>query len=320
MLSIDWNKHTTEDSVKLADCIELSLVLDDGYSDGAFGYDDFIDRIRDEPYDLPDADEVPGFLDGDEADEAKIYFESAMALISQRRQWLGELYPFVGNGNEVEFTPATDEAVWMPYIYLLACANHTWVAYGDRKFTTGFEVVSKVAMKSIFNENADVFLFSQFSQDRAQMGLSARDAIIEICNKLHAPVVHEDKIPTTRQEFGIDIIAIDAGEDPLSLPFAAFAQCTIGKNWEAKRHEGHPRNRLSAYVHLTADYSNLLFIPHLPRLESGEWDAYPHETINCLLRDRFSICKMLERSRDSAYPTAGEEAAAIIEEFYQYCA
>lgn len=317
MLSITWNKVAVDDPVKLADCIELTIALDDDHTSNAFGYDDFVDLIRDEPYQpIDDVDDLD-FLDGDDADEAQIHFESAVSLVQQRRRWLGQLYPFVGDGNGVQFSPVSDQTVWMPYIYLLACSNHIFVPYGERKFTTGFEIVSKEAMRALFNEAADVFLFSQFSQDRAQMGLSAHDAVIEICTKLHAPVVNEHRIPTTRQEFGIDIVAIDAVGDPLSSPFAAFAQCTIGANWESKKHEAQPRNRLNAYVHLTAEYSNILFIPHLPRLESGEWDANPHETINCLLRDRFSICKMLERLRNFDQPNPRQEFSVVVDDFYR---
>lgn len=320
MLSINWNKVTTNGPVKLADCIELTIALDDDHVSDTFGYADYIDLIRDEPYEVAGDGEDLAFLDGDEADEAKIHFESAVSLMQQRRRWMGELYPFMGDGSEVQFSPVSDQRIWMPYIFLLACSNHVFVPYGDRKFTTGFEIVSKAAMRALFDQAADVFLFSQFSNDRAKIGLSARDAVIEVCARLHAQVVYEDRIPTTQQEFGIDIIAIDSVGDPLSSPFAAFAQCTIGSNWESKKHEAQPRNRLNAYVHLTAEYSNLLFIPHLPRLETGEWDASPHETINCLLRDRFSICRMLERVRTSSDPTAQQQMTAVIDEFYQECA
>ena len=320
MLSITWNKVAADNPVKLADCIELTIALDDDCVSDVFGYDDFVDLIRDEPYELSDDGDNQDFLDGDEADEAKVLFESAVALVQQRHQWLGELYPFVGDGNEVRFCPGRDQTIWAPYIYLLACSNHTFVPYGQRKFTTGFEVVSKAAMSALFNEATDIFLFSQFSQDRAQIGLSASEAVIEICEKLHAQIVNQSKIPTDSDEFGIDLMAIDPVGDSLASPFAAFAQCTIGANWESKRHEAQPQNRLNAYVHLTAIYSNLLFIPHLPRVQSGEWDVDLHETINCLLRDRLSICKMLERLRTFNNPTAQQEMATVIDAFYLQCA
>ena len=317
MLSINWNRLITDNPVKLADCIELTIALDRDHVSDVFGYDHFVDLIRDEPYETPDDGEDSGFLDGDQADEAKIYFEGAVSLVQQRRRWLGELYPFAADGDGVTFSPVADQMTWMPYVYLLACSNHLSVPQGQNELATSFEVVSKGAMRAHFNDAADVFLFSQFSDDRARIGLSARDAIIEICEKLHAQIVNQSRIPTTRQEFGIDVIAIDDAGDLLSSPFAAFAQCTIGANWESKKHEAQPRNRLYAYVHLTAEYSNLLFIPHLPRLESGEWDASPHETINCLLRDRLSICKMLERSRGSIRPEHQEEITAVVDEFYR---
>ena len=316
MLNLSWNKFATDDAVKLADYIELTIFLDHNHGKDEFGYSDFMRLIRDEPFDDLDDDEDQEFVDGDEADETKIHFESAVSLVEQRSRWLGELYPFEGIGDEVQFSGIPDHHKWMPYIYLLACSNHRFVVYQRRRFETGFERVAKEAMRAGFNEAADVFLFSQFSADRAKIGMSARDAVKVIAKRLRALVLNESRIPNTQQEFGIDIIAIDPAGDALSVPFAAFAQCTIGKAWEAKKHEAQIRNRLAAYIHVTVDYSNLLFIPHFPRLETGEWDASPHEVINCLLRDRYGICKMLERTRGFMDQSATQSVDAIVEEFY----
>ena len=316
MLDLNWNKFATDNPVKLADYIELTIALDHDHGKDDFGYSDFIRLIRDEPFDDLDEDADQGFVDGDEADETKIHFESAVSLVEQRSRWLGELYPFEGIGDEVQFSGVQDHHKWMPYIFLLACSNHRFLVYQRRKFETGFERISKEAMRAGFNEAADVLLFSQFSDDRAQIGRSARDAIKEIAKRLRASVINESRIPNTQQEFGIDLIAIDPAGDVLSVPFAAFGQCTIGREWEAKKHEAQPRSRLAAYIHVTVDYSNLLFMPHFPRLETGEWDAHPHEVINCLLRDRYSICKMLERTRGFEDQSRAQSIDEVVDGFY----
>ena len=125
----------------------------------------------------------------------------------------------------------------MPYVFLLACSNHSVVTLAGLQLDKEFEKISKEAMKALFHESANVFLFSQFSRDRAEMGLSAKDAVKCLAKKLNARVKNEDDIPEGRHEFGIDIAGIDSSSDGLGYPFFAFAQCTVatGLASQAKR-------------------------------------------------------------------------------------
>ena len=311
MLELNWNKGVAKDPVKLADYIELTLTIDDDHFGNEFTYAHFVNLIQDEPYvgnqeDSATDDELDEgseeFLAGDEMDEALEHYENAVSLIAQRSQWLGDQYPFSGLGQEVRFAVGQDKGKYMPYIFLLVCSHHQIVRPPNetirghtRRLAVEFEHICKEAMKSFFNEQADVFLFSQFSNDRSNLGRSAREAVRNLAMKLNAGVKNEDDIPNGPNEFGIDIAAIDALDDQLGYPFFAFAQCTISQDWHKKKEEAQSQHALSAYIDLQVSHSNLIFIPYLPRLSTDRWSVPPHYTINCIICDRYRICKLLQR-------------------------
>ena len=105
MLDISWNASMVKDHVKLADFIELELIkaVHDSGVQIEFNYANFMSLLQDEPYEVDDGD----FVSGDTADEAALHFESAVGIIEQRREWLGELYPFICDANEVRFSAAS---------------------------------------------------------------------------------------------------------------------------------------------------------------------------------------------------------------------
>ncbi len=311
MLELNWNKGVAKDPVKLADYIELTLMMDEDHLESVFTYAHFVSLIQDEPYvgnqeyspvDEEAEEDPDEFLAGDEMDETLEYYENAIFLIAQRSQWLGDQYPFSCLGQEVKLAVGEDKGKYMPYIFMLVCSNHQiihplheTIKAHSRRLAVEFEGICKEAMKSLFNEMADVFLFSQFGSDRSNLGRSAREAVKNLAMKLNAEVKNEADIPDTPNEFGIDIAAIDTLEDQLGYPFFAFAQCTISQDWQNKKEEAQSQHALSAYIDLQVSHSNFIFIPYLPRLSKGTWSVPPHYTINCVIFDRYRICKMLQR-------------------------
>ena len=181
MLELNWNKEVASDPVKLADYIELTIAIDGEHHGFDFTHAHFVNAIQDEPYD----EDAESFLAGDEMDEAKEHFEDAVSLIERRSQWLGNLYPFTGVGDEVRLTTACDQSAWMPYLFLLACSHHSSIIGKGPMLATEFENICKEAMKALFNESADVFLFSQFSNDRKELGRPAREALKSLAGKLN---------------------------------------------------------------------------------------------------------------------------------------
>lgn len=316
MLVINWNEAKVRDPVTLADYIELTIALDSEHRSLEYLPEHFVEAIRDEPF----APEAEDFLDWDDADEAKGYYESAVSLIEKRSRWLGDLYPFTGEGNEVRFTPAFDRRKWMPYIFLLACSHHELIQRKGLRLESEFEGVCKGAMAALFSESADVFLFSQFSDDRSQLGHSARQAVKGLAAKLNTTVlVEETKIPTSSNEFGIDIVAIDSLDDNMGYPFFTFAQCTVSGDptqWQRKKDEAQAdHGGISAYIQIGIRHSNLFFVPHLPRNRVNEWSVWPHQISNCVFCDRYRICQALQRLRKSNKAGHLQAANGIIDNF-----
>lgn len=315
MPALNWIAEA-EHPVKLADYIEFTLMMDGDHPSDEFTAGHFTAVMQESPSVAEyDADEAPGsFLAGDAMDETRVHFDDAVALIERRRQWLGGLYPFsvANRAVQLRYGLAADNA--MPYTFLLACSLHREIDSGqglDRQF----ERVCKEGMRTLFNESADVFLFSQFSQDRAELGRSAREAIPRLAEKLNAKVKNEADIPDQPNEFGIDLIAIDRLDDSVGYPFFAFAQCTIGQDWPRKKGEAKLSNALAAYADLQVQHSNLIFIPHFLRKDADRWDAPAHDTIDCIIFDRLRICRMLERLKAFKNDESLETLNSVLKEF-----
>ena len=300
MVTINWTESKVSDPVTLADYIELTIALDGEHHSFEFIPDNFAEAIRDEPF----SPEAADFLDWDDADDAKKYYESAVSLIERRARWFGDLYPFTGEGNVVRFTPASDRGSWSPYIFLLACSHHDLIKRKGLHLDRDFEDVCKEAIAALFSESADVFSFSQYSDDRRQMGHSARVAVHRLAEKLNSKVIVEDEnIPTSSNEFGIDIAVIDALGDTLARPFFTFAQCTVSGDpgqWQRKKDEAQSEiGGINEYIHIGMRHSNLFFVPHLPRIRADKWSVWSHRISNCVFCDRYRICKALQRLSDS---------------------
>ena len=300
MIEFNWSKKIVEDVVDLADCIELVVALKNDDYDGCFTRADFIQAVQNEIL----LEEEDDFLQGEQVDELTEKFEDAMELIKNRALWLGKTYPFRQDDDEVQFAPQTSKKHYLSYLFLLACSCHNRIIRSLRHaLTVEFENLCKEAMRALFPKWAEVFLFSQNSEDRKNLGRSAREAIPALAKKLNAKAYQKeiDKLPDTQRECGIDLIAICSFDDELEYPFFAFAQCTVKKEeWWTKKHEAQSRQALSGFVRLDTDHTNFLLIPHFPRINLTEWREDRSRTVNCILCDRYRICRLLEKSKPLA--------------------
>ena len=294
MIDFPWSQEIIEDVVDLADCIELVVAFSDDDYGGRFTRADF-NTVQSEIF-----GEDNNFLQGEKGDEFNRCFDDAMELIKKRASWLKETYPFSQGSGEVQFAPQTSKKHYLSYLFLLACSCHNRIPSLRYALRVEFESLCKEAMRALFPDWAEVFLFSQNSEDRKILGWSVREAIPALAQKLNAQVYQEeiDKLPDTQRECGIDLIAICSFGDELEYPFFAFAQCTVTKEeWWNKKHEAQSGHALSGFVRLDTYHTNFLLIPHFPRIKLTEWRGDRSRTVGCILCDRYRICRLLEKSK-----------------------
>lgn len=310
MLDITWTKRVIDDPLTLADYMELVAALAPNPTNEAFTPSYFIDDIEEElSSSASENSEVR--LD---VEDLHNKLESAIDLMKSRQKWLGELYPFEASSEGVLLSQSSIRKTDLPYIYLLVCSHLSTIPKLTRYLREDFENICKEAMRTIFN-SSEVILFSQFSEDRRELGWSARLAIPALAKKLNTVLKNESDIPNTQAEFGIDIIAIHPFGDNLSYPFFTFAQCTVSKEWWTKKDEAQAQRFLKAYIELEVEHTNLLFIPQLPRTADGKWSEPPHKRINCVICDRFRICKMLDYASQCGAQDSKEEIDRILAQF-----
>lgn len=312
MLDFDWNKQRIKNIIDLADCIELVVAFSNEEYNGRFTAANFIDIIES---DILGDD---NFLRGDNVDEYFVFFEDAMRLIKQRSSWLGESYPFRQKNNEVQFVSQTPGEQYLWYLFLLACSCHNQIPSLKHELRIQFENICKEAIRALFPDWADIFLFSQYSDDRKQLGISAKQAIPALAKKLNAKVKNIDTLPDTSQEYGIDLIIICSFGDKLEYPFFAFAQCTVSKDWWRKRDEAQACRGLSGVVSLDTAHTNFLLIPHFPRSTTTEWKNERQYPINCILCDRYRICRLLEKSSTFTYKKLPRATHDIFQKLQSY--
>ena len=309
MIDFDWSKEIIKDAVDLTDCIELVVAFSDDDYYGRFTYADFIDIVQSELL----GDDESSSLQGEQVDDFSPQFEEAKELIKRRASWLGEIYPFRQENGEVLFAPQTSQKHYLWYLFLLACSCHNRIPSLQHNLRVQFENLCKEAMRALFPDWAEVFLFSQNSEDRKELGWPANEAIPALAKKLNALVEPDAQLPNTQEEYGIDLIAICSFGDELEYPFFAFAQCTVAKEWWKKKHEAQASHALSGVMRLNTNYTNFLLIPHFPHFNPTEWWEPRQRTIDCILCDRYRLCRLLEKSN----PFIRQELAPGINKIFQ---
>ena len=294
MLDLTWSSDITKDPLILADAVELAVAFAEDDYNGRFTKADFQHLTANESL----SDNNMSYLTGDQIDERTEQFEQALTLIGNRASWLGVAYPFSITPDEVRFSPPITIEQCLPYLFLLVCSNSNYAPSLKGALPAQFESLCKEAFRSLFPEWAEVLLFSQKSEDRKNhFGWAAKDAVPKLAEMLNAELNNADQLSSTQREFGIDLIAICPFDDQSAYPYFAFAQCTMEQEWWSKRHEAIAQSELTGFVNLNANHSNFLMIPHFPRYNLESWSEDAGRTGNCILCDRFRLCRLLERSR-----------------------
>lgn len=307
MIDLEWSTRITDDSLILADVIELSVAFIAEHN-GYFNQSEFIHRIASEILDDQDQD----FHYGDAIDSFVPKYEEAVGVIRNRAIWLGEAYPFRVESNEVQMDHSCASTDALPYLFMLICSNRKFAPDLYDDLPSQFEYLCKEALKPLFPEWTDVLLFSNDSNDRKSVfGVPANQAVPALADKLNTKPVDHANPGTGGREYGIDIVAICPLGDDSSYSWFAFAQCTLGARWWKKRHEAKAESELTSFIHLTAHHTNFLMIPYMPRVSLDGWRVDGGKTGGCILCDRYRICFLLGKSATFRYDNPPVQLASI---------
>ena len=296
MIDLDWSSNFARDPLVLADAIELTVAFSEE-SNGRYTQADFLHDVA-ESFNQNGSD----FPSGDQIDESVRRFEQAVTVIRDRSTWLDDSYPFKVVKREVQFDPCANTKLALPYLFMLVCANDNFVPDLQEDLALQFEYLCKEALEVLFPEWAEVLMFSNKSDDRKVIfGYQANKAVPILADKLNTRVNDDEELSEGGREYGIDIVVICGFGDASTYPYFAFAQCTIGQRWWDKRHEAKAETQLTGVVKLNANHTNFLMIPHLPRYNLDGWSQKSNLTGDCIICDRFRICRMLEKSKSFDY-------------------
>ncbi len=295
MVKVSWTKEIIKDVVRLTDCIEMLVAFSQREYDCRFNVSDFNEIIGTEVLN----EDRDGYLQGEEIDEFRSYFDQAVSMVRKRAIWFEDVYPFKVESNVVYWNGSRDiKEEHLLYLVLLACSVSHHIPSMSDSLRSAFEELSKIAMKGMFPIETQVLQFGPRSADRRNVfGGAANKAVPKLASKLNAQLINEDQLPTELRDFGIDIIAILGFGDSVPYTFFATAQCATGEKWWEKRNEARAANELAGFIHLNVSHTNILFVPHCPRVQFDAWNEDPARTGDCVLCDRYRICRLV-RSND----------------------
>ena len=302
MVKVDWSKEILKSAVRLTDCIELLVAFSHSDYDCRFNVSDFNEIIGSEIVN----EESDNFLQGEEIDDFRLYYDQAVSMVGKRAIWFEDVYPFKVDSNVIYWGGSQDlNEEHLLYLVLLVCSVSNHIPCMSDSIRLAFEELTKIAMKSMFSEQMQVLQFGPRSTDRRNVfGAAANIAVPKLANKLHAILVNEEQLPTESRDFGIDVIAIQEFEDEVPYSFFVTAQCATGEKWWEKRNEARAANELASYIHLNVPNTNFLFIPHLPRVQLDTWDRDAGRTGDCVICDRYRICRLIS-SKDALHEDSG---------------
>lgn len=291
MIDVNWSQSVIRDPVKLTDCIELLVAFSRDAYDLRFNASDFNEILES---DIVNEDDIRP-LQGETIDDYRVHFEQAVSMVEKRTLWLNDNYPFRVRKKEIHWnTVINPDERHLVYIVLLACSLNSFIPHMKDQLRLVFEEISKIAMAAMFPDRTEVFQFGPSSEDRRALGLLASEAVPKLARLLNTQVISAEEIPNQRRDFGIDIMAVLGFEDAVPYSFFATAQCATGEKWWEKRHEAKIENGLGSFIRINAPHTNFLFIPHFPRVRFGEWVQDRGQTDNCILCDRYRICRLIE--------------------------
>ena len=255
--------------------------------------DEVIDKLED---DQDDDNESDSLSTGEITEAKQTKIDAAFAQFDFRTKSFGAAYPFSIDENRNLSLRSTPTEGAITYAFLLCCARLR--SFGNKRAQTfladKFEELCALSLKGIVAEHAEIIRFGPNSSDRKALGVSMKDAIPKLAEKIGVVVspYWTDNDETPQGDGGIDLIAlvpIDGQAAARSERWTLVAQCA-----SYERSAGWERKVMEAYRGLTKRLqfqhppSNALFIPGAYRKTDGGWPDSTKDK-DVILMDRVRI-------------------------------
>jgi hypothetical protein len=283
---------------------------------------DFIDS---ESVDDPDGDDdEPEVLIAEHGRNKPAEFQDALAkragdildYLRDRSERYGAMYPFEVDDEQrlVVLRELTQSR--RLYLLLLSCAMFRYVK--DRaditSFAARFEFLSVEVLQRMLPDKAEVHLFGRnpMGSERYPGKLYDKVSLLaqDLGEQLLATPKHFEKGDSG--DGGIDLVAWIPLGDPLPGRITIFAQAACTPKWVTKQHSSSS-SAWSPKMTLTADPTNMIFIPYDYRRPGGEWYNPLHIHKSAVV-DRQRIMTLAATGDNPEDPVViGPELAGVID-------
>ncbi len=222
--------------------------------------------------------------------------EDVLTQLAFRSKAMEGFYPFEVEG---EFLKIRENLTSKHRVYklLLACSRlRSFKESGiNQLWAKAFTKLSKIAMKGLVPNHAEVRIFDANSEDRTSYYSTNLKEALKILGKDLAVRIDEiecDKAGTSG-DGGLDLVAIVNFDDGARTSYALLGQCGAQeKNWPKKTLEAHSI-RYKNFFHMIFELPGVMFTPVCYRNSDGEWSNVQSAN-GILLVDRIRMLKLIE--------------------------
>ena len=222
--------------------------------------------------------------------------EDVLTHLAFRSNAMEGFYPFQVEG---EFLKIRENLTSKHRVYklLLACSRlRSFKESGiNQLWSKAFTSLSKIAMKGLVPNHAEVRIFDANSADRKSYYSTNLKKALKILGKDLAVRIDEiecDKAGTSG-DAGLDLVAVVNFDDGARTSYALLGQCGAQeKNWPQKTLEAHSI-RYKNFFHMIFELPAIMFTPVCYRDSDGEWSDVQSAN-GILLVDRIRMLKLIE--------------------------
>jgi hypothetical protein len=179
--------------------------------------------------------------------------------IKGRSTLFGAAYPFlVSEGsNTIQLVEQLSQAQRL-YLVFLLMGNLNYFPVETAELTADFESLSKLAMKTLLPDRAEVHIFGKGSAASARYNGTAWERIQKLCADLRAKLeAKEGDFPVNSTgDAGLDLVGWLPWADNESSHLILFGQCACTPQWKTKQHSSCPRSWCSGKFHAKCDPIN----------------------------------------------------------------